>query len=124
MVSGQGNSTTEDGRRERILRFWRSAELFGTPTLDPPDNEKHRYQIRPGQPLPWQDGHPLRRKSPGKDRVWRYTVYGGVFALDRLHSVLEQVFGDSGPDVDERVPRGHTALEVCQRSWTVPRGCG
>lgn len=106
--------TGEDARRERILRFWRSVDLFGAPTLDAPDARKRRYEIRTGQPagqqLPWQPGHPLSRQPHRDGLVWRHSVYGGVFELDRLHATLERVFGNSGPDVDERTPRGSSAL--------------
>lgn len=109
-TAGARGPSAEDAQRALILRYWRSVELFGASTLDPPNPRERRYQSRPGQPLPWQDKHPLGRQQLPHDRVWRHTVYGGVFELDRLHTALERVFGDSGPDVDERVPRGSTAL--------------
>lgn len=107
---GVRGASAEDARCGLILRYWRSVELFGAQRLDPPNPRERRYEPRPGQPLPWQDGHPLGRQQLPDDRVWRHTVYGGVFELDRLHAALERAFGDSGPDVDERVPRGNTSV--------------
>jgi hypothetical protein len=42
--------------------------------------------------------------------TWQHLVYGGVFGLDLLYARLEKVFGASAVDVDERLPRGDTAL--------------
>jgi AAA domain len=105
-----GAAGAEGRRRAQVLRYWRSVELFASQRLDEPDPAARRYEIRPGQPMPWQEGHRLRRMPLRKDRVWRHTLFGGVFARDRLHAALERVFGESGPDVDERVPRGASAL--------------
>ncbi|WP_025618669.1 DEAD/DEAH box helicase [Salinispora cortesiana] len=102
--------SVEAQRRRDILRFWRSVELFAAQTLDRPDPRERRYAPRPGQALPWQEGHSLRRQRVSADRVWRHTVYGGVFSLDRVHAVAQEVFGSSPADVDERTPRGETAL--------------
>ncbi|MBB4956556.1 DEAD/DEAH box helicase [Micromonospora polyrhachis] len=100
----------EDAQRALVLQFWRSVELFDAQKLDPPNPRERRYEVRPGQHLPWEAGHPLGREAMRKDLVWRHSVYGGVFELDRLHGTLERVFGDSGPDTDERAPRGNSAL--------------
>lgn len=66
--------------------------------------------MQPGRPLPWEKGHPLQRTRLPEGRRWRHTLYGGVFALDRVHAALVTTFGADGPDVDERVPRGEGAL--------------
>ncbi|MEU5903785.1 AAA domain-containing protein [Micromonospora sp. NPDC047467] len=102
--------SVEAARRRDVVRFWRSVELFAAQTLERPDPRERRYAPRPGESLPWQDGHPLRRHRIGADLVWRHTVYGGVFSLDRVHSVAQEVFGASTADVDERTPRGESAL--------------
>jgi hypothetical protein len=102
-------------RQARILRFWRALELFAAQPVDPVDEARQRFRVQRGRPLPWQDGHTLRNRSAGKDsagkdRVWRHTVYAGIYALDWAHAILETVFGSSGEDFDERVPRGESAL--------------
>jgi hypothetical protein len=109
-AASPARSADDAARQARILRFWRSVELFGAQKLDPPDPRERRYQVRAGQPLPWQDGHPLHGQPLREDLVWRHVAYGGLFALDGLHAALERVFGDSGADVDERIPRGTSAV--------------
>lgn len=100
----------EAARQAAILRFWRSVEFFAVQTLERPDARSRRYAPRAGEPLPWDSGHPLQRQLLGPDFVWQHTVYGGIFSLDRVHGTLKDVFGSSDEDVDERVPRGHSAL--------------
>ncbi|WIM94186.1 AAA domain-containing protein [Actinoplanes oblitus] len=85
-------------------------ELFAAQTLERPNPRERRYAPRPGDLLPWQDGHALGRQDVGTDFVWRHSVYGGVFSLDRVHAVTQRVLGTSPEDVDERIPRGDTAL--------------
>ncbi|MEU4565182.1 ATP-binding protein [Micromonospora sp. NPDC023956] len=101
--------SAEAARERDILRFWRSVEMFSAQTLERPNPRERRYAPGRGEVLPWQDGHPLRRQRPDPERVWRHTVYGGVFSLDRVHAVAQEVFGSSAADVDERTPRGDTA---------------
>lgn len=101
----------EAARRSRVLRFWRAVELFGAQTVDPAEPKDRRYDISPASVLPWDGSHPLHgAKKQHKDNVWRYTVYGGLYGLDELFGVLSQVLGESGLDVDERTPRGQSAL--------------
>jgi hypothetical protein len=102
--------SADAARRRDIVRFWRSVEMFSAQSLERPDPGERRYAPRVGEALPWQEGHSLRRQRVGTDFVWRHTVYGGVFSLDRVHAVAQQVFGSSPADVDERTPRGETAL--------------
>ncbi|HET8682619.1 MAG TPA: DEAD/DEAH box helicase [Micromonosporaceae bacterium] len=93
-----------------MLRFWRSVELFAAPALKRPDPRERRYEVGDGQRLPWQEGHPLEQELVPPGLVWRHTVYGGVFRLDRLYETLDAVFGSSGTEIGERPPRGESAL--------------
>lgn len=111
---------TESDRRTRVLRLWRSVEYFSAQDVKGPDaalrqlqeagTSGRRYAVDPDGPAPWEPGHPLRRVRLPPGRVWRYSLYGGVFSLDRLHRTLADVFEDDGRDVDERTPRGDSAL--------------
>ncbi|MFF2087495.1 DEAD/DEAH box helicase [Nocardia sp. NPDC058176] len=49
----------------------------------------------PGVTLPWQAG----RRAP-RDRVWRYTVYAGVFGIDRVREVLDTVLAPDSENTD------------------------
>lgn len=102
--------STEAARHERILRFWRSVELFTPPQLPRPDPREGVWEVESGQPAPWESGHRLARMPLPANRTWRHTVFCGVISLDRVHEVLERVFGADGESLDERSPRGQTAL--------------
>ncbi|WP_460889043.1 DEAD/DEAH box helicase family protein, partial [Promicromonospora xylanilytica] len=118
--AGPDSAETRSERQARILRFWRSVEYFSAQTVKPPDAEvqqvknadesERRYDVAPAGPTPWEPGHELRLVDLDPDKVWRYTLYGGVFSLDRLYRTLADAFGEDGRDVDERTPRGDSAL--------------
>ncbi len=95
--------------RAGIVRFWRAVELFEPAGIDRPNPHQRVYEIDPGGPLPWEDGHPLSRVPAGRDRVWRHTVYCGVYSLDQVHAELERTFGRDGENFDGG-RRGETAL--------------
>lgn len=108
----------ESQRQAQILRFWRALELFVAQPVEPVDEQRQVYRVEAGRPLPWQERRPPRGwdagkgrgRRAGKDAVWRHTVYAGIYQLDRVHTVLEKVFGSSGEDFDGRTPRGESAL--------------
>jgi hypothetical protein len=102
----------QQARQADVVQFWRSVEFFAAPSLERPDPRENRFDVRSGKPLPWDSAHPLRRRPIPDGRVWRHTVYGGVFSLDGVHASLEEVFGSSGDDVDWRTPRGDSALSA------------
>jgi hypothetical protein len=84
--------------------------MFTLQKLKPADERQRRFAFNDAQLMPWQDGHRLRRRQFDDGCVWRHTVYGGVFDLDRVYETVEKVFGPAGADLDERVPRGESAL--------------
>lgn len=96
---------------EAILQSWRAMEYFATQRLEPVSPRDHRYAVEASRPLPWQPEHSARLSTPENSRyAWRFTVFGGVFSLDRMHRRLGDVFGEDAIDVDERTPRGDSAL--------------
>lgn len=97
-------------RRADILRFWRSVEFFDAQKVKAAMAAERRYDVAPGHPAPWEDGHPLQRAEVKSGHVWRYTVYGGIYRLDRMHITLAGIFDENPIDVDERTPRGESAL--------------
>jgi tetratricopeptide (TPR) repeat protein len=103
------NTVSWQASREQVLRFWRAIELF-TPPKVPDVSPKERVdRVERSSPLPWEDGHRLRRVKLEQDQVWRHVVYGGVFSLDRVHDVLEDVFGKDEENFDPP-RRGESAL--------------
>lgn len=107
-VSAQ--ETAGRARRADIARFWRSVELFITQKLDPVDPKQRQFNIRGPRDIPWHPGHRLSQLKFDDDRVWRHTVYGGMFTLDQMYDTLKTVFGPSDENFDERAPRGLSAV--------------
>jgi hypothetical protein len=103
------NAVSWQAPREQVLRFWHAIELF-TPSDVPEVSPRERVdRVDRSCPLPWEDGHRLRSVKLKKDQVWRHVVYSGVFSLDRVHDVLEEVFGKDEENFDPP-RRGESAL--------------
>jgi hypothetical protein len=95
--------------RADVLRFWRGIELFApqaVPNVNPRD---HVEDVEETGLLPWEAGHPLRNIKLRDNQVWRHTVYGGLFDLEKVRDLLEDAFGKDPESFDSRRP-GITAL--------------
>ncbi|MEV0115300.1 AAA domain-containing protein [Streptomyces sp. NPDC050844] len=100
---------TEQQRRSRIVGFWRAVELFSPQKIPSVSARERVYAVAEDEPLPWEDGHPLRsvRLEPGF--VWQHVVYGGTYALRTVRDVVLQVFGENEEDHDGRLD-GESAM--------------
>jgi hypothetical protein len=97
---------------ETILRFWRAVELLSPQPLKGPRDSRRDEPIalwRPGDPLPWQQGHDLRRRPPRPQTEWRHVVYLGVYDLALAVAELEERFGRD-PDASGEPPPGQACL--------------
>jgi hypothetical protein len=103
------NAIAWQAPREQVLRFWRAIELFTPPPVPKVSPKERVDRVDAGSLLPWEDGHRLRSVRLKPDQVWRHVVYGGVFSLDRVHDVLEDVFGKDEENFDPP-RRGESAL--------------
>ncbi|MFI6849114.1 AAA domain-containing protein [Kitasatospora sp. NPDC050467] len=103
----------ERERRAGIVRYWRAVELFSPQKVDRVDPSKDVYPVQDGRPLPWETGHRLRRRSPGRGRSWQHTVYAGVFELTALRDTLLGVFGTDGPTEDFDGRLGGQSAVLC-----------
>ncbi|GAA0441843.1 DNA helicase [Acrocarpospora corrugata] len=104
--------TPSNAGRSQIIEFWRACELFSPqtiPKVDPRDAVAPVFSVTPGEPLPWEEGHPLKRRRLNPDRTWRHLLFGGVFELTRVRTLLEQVFG-ADPESHDSRPPGTSAL--------------
>lgn len=103
--------TRGDRERARIVDFWRAVELFEPQKVDRPDprGDTPVSHVEPGCPLPWERGHPVRRRPTPRNRLWRHTVYLGVFKVEQMHAILTDAFGTDPTRGDER-PAGQAAL--------------
>ncbi|WP_311478922.1 hypothetical protein [uncultured Gulosibacter sp.] len=99
--------------RLRILSFWWMLELFSpqqVPALTrratrPSDSQVIAWQV--GDPLPWEVLAPPEPFN-GTRRVWRHTVYLGVYKLEATYEALGRVFGED-PDAYDKRPEGESA---------------
>src|ERR1700680_3198758 len=92
--------TAREHSPETILRFWRAVELLSPQPLKGPRESRRDEPIalwQPGVPLPWQEGHELRRRPPRDGAEWRHVVYFGVYDLALAVAELERHCG-SDPD--------------------------
>jgi hypothetical protein len=95
--------------RAGVLRFWRAIELFAPQDVPDVNPSGQVEDIEETGLLPWEAGHHLRNIKLGGNRVWRHTVYGGLFDLGKVRDLLEDAFGKDPESFDARRP-GTTAL--------------
>jgi AAA domain len=102
-----------EDERLRILTFWWMLELFSpqpVPALTRKATHPSDRQViewKPGEPLPWAKLAPPEPigETP---RVWRHTVYLGVYKLEATYESLGRVFGED-PDAYDKRPDGESA---------------
>lgn len=102
-------ASSERRRRADIVRYWRAVEMFSPQKVEKASPPKGVYPVESGRPLPWEDGHSVRRRAPGRNMVRQHTVYCGVYPVASVRDVLLDVFGGSEEDHDGRVD-GDSAL--------------
>ncbi|MFJ9700574.1 DEAD/DEAH box helicase [Streptomyces fradiae] len=100
---------SERQRRADIVRYWRAVEMFSPQKVDKVAPARGMYPVDAGRPLPWEPGHAVRPRPPGRNMVWQHTVYCGVYAVSAVRDALLDVFGGSEEDHDGRLD-GDTAL--------------
>ncbi|MCX5199269.1 ATP-binding protein [Streptomyces sp. NBC_00249] len=99
----------ERRRRSGVVGYWRAVELFSPQKIPGVSVRERVYAAVPGEPAPWEAGHPLRSVPLEPGYGWQHVVYGGAFALSAVRDTLLDVFGESGEDHDGRMD-GETAL--------------
>jgi hypothetical protein len=104
--------TAKQHSPETILRFWRAVELLSPQPLKGPRESRRDEPIahwQPGAPLPWQEGHELRRRPPRDGAEWRHVVYLGVYDLALAVAELERHCGRD-PDASGETAPGQACL--------------
>lgn len=97
----------------RVLSFWWMLELFNpqqVPKVTRRASRPSDRQViawRAGEPLPWES---LASPKPlnGNRRVWRHTVYLGIYKMKDTYESLAHVFGEDPETYDKR-PDGESA---------------
>lgn len=110
-----------------ILAFWRMLELLNPqplPALTPKATSRDSrvvVELSPRGPVPWETPRsptPLR----GKRRLWRHTVYLGLYSVQDTYEFLHRAFYDERDSYDER-PAGRSAcaaLLLDERGRVIP----
>jgi AAA domain len=102
-----------EDERLRILTFWWMLELFSpqsVPALTKVATQSPDRRViewKPGEPPPWDK---LAPPEPIGEtvRVWRHTVYLGIYKLEATYDSLGRVFGED-PDAYDKRPDGESA---------------
>lgn len=92
-----------------IIEFWRAVEMFSPPAIPQARPAQRVFDVAPGEPLPWNPGHPVQATQLTKDQAWRHTVYVGLYPREAVFSALKDVFPPA-PDSYEERPSGQSAL--------------
>ncbi|MFI8501003.1 DEAD/DEAH box helicase [Streptomyces sp. NPDC085524] len=93
----------ERQRRADIVRYWRAVEMFSPQQVGKTDPRKGMYPVDAGTPLPWEQGHPVRRRPVDRNMTRQHTVYCGVYRIAAVRDVLLEVFGGGEEDHDGRL---------------------
>ncbi|MBS2545249.1 ATP-binding protein [Catenulispora sp. NL8] len=87
-------------------------EFFSPPSIRVKPSDDGVFVLQHNRVPPWHPQHPVHRDEEFKLRkgcTWQHTVFGGVFALERMRDAVVDVFGDDPRYRDERLS-GRTAL--------------
>ncbi|AYF75500.1 DNA helicase [Nocardia yunnanensis] len=100
-------------RARQLLRFWRAIEMFSPqeiPKVATRGSGPFVVDVGVAGPAPWEAEHPLWREHPlPPGKTWRFTVYGGLFQIERVRDELLRAFGPEQAQPDAR-PIGTTAM--------------
>ncbi|OAP28702.1 Viral (Superfamily 1) RNA helicase [Amycolatopsis sp. M39] len=106
----------ENVRAAHLLQFWRTVEMFGPQNIpdltSPRSMAKTEYlvcDVEPGQPAPWEAGHPLSQARLPHDKTWQFVVYGALYDVSSVHAELSAQFGKEDTP-EERRKDGTTAV--------------
>lgn len=98
--------TTRSGSLE-VLEYWWVLELLSPQKVPKVTGRSRRpedrqvVEWRVGDDLPWQSLNPPRPVG-GSRRVWRHTVYLGVYDLEATYQHLHEAFAEDRDAYDER----------------------
>ncbi|WP_169333321.1 hypothetical protein [Nocardia testacea] len=113
-------------------------EYFSPPSgIERPGYGKETVKASQRQQLPWAG----QQRSPGRNKVWRYTVYAGIFEVERVRTALGAILapeerehdlggrvrGDGAfveSDLDENGKLFKDSVTLSSCAWAVGRTVG
>src|SRR5699024_5570754 len=104
---GPMNDSQQQAQRQSILSFWWMLELFSPQQIpkltrrssSPVDRQVIEWS--PDKPLPWET-LPVPKPNGSTPRVWRHTVYLGVYAIEDTYQHLRSIFVEDEDAYDQR----------------------
>jgi hypothetical protein len=90
----------------RIIEFWRAVEMFSPPAIPRARPAQRVFDVAPGEPLPWDPGHPVQAARLSKDQAWRHTVYVGLYPREAVFSALTRTGQLRGAPLGAERPAG------------------
>ena len=102
-----------------IIEFWRAVEMFSPPAIPRARPAQRVFDVAPGEPLPWNPGHPVQATRLTKDQAWRHTVYVGLYPRERVFAALRTSFRPR-PTATRSVPRARAPCWVSRSRRRAP----
>ena len=99
---------TGDSRAAQVVRFWRAVEMFSPQSAPQPtknrraDADEIVLDLAVGDIAPWDQRHWIAKAKLPKDKVWQFSVYGGIYDLSAVREALTSVFGRDENEFMER----------------------
>jgi len=90
--------------KSNILNFWKAIELFtpqSIPKVQRYSKKEPVIMLEDGAPCPWECPEKFPFPSLNNYTCRQYLVYAGVFKVQKVKSVLEDIFGNDPKSYDE-----------------------
>lgn len=97
-----------DPRAAQVVRFWRAVEMFSPQGAPKPTMNRRAtateivVDLDVDDIAPWDPRHWITKTVLPKDKVWQFSVYGGIYGVSRVREVLTSVFGRGENEFVER----------------------
>lgn len=88
-----------DPRAAQVVRFWRAVEMFSPQGVPKPTKNRRAganeivLDLAVDDIAPWDRRHWIAKAELPKDKVWQFSVYGGVYGVSAVREALTSVFG-------------------------------
>lgn len=98
--------------KQSILHYWHDVEFLSPqkiPRTARHDKSTPVFSVDISKEPPWSPEHELKNRKLPEDKVWRHTVYCGIYEVVEVRDILKKVYKGDLEVFDERVD-GETAV--------------